>query len=109
MRDYLLGAVIGSIAAIVMIQGSLLLAHHNKGAQDMPDQTTKLVRIAVAIGDDGEYYAVGWNGPKGSIRDTALDGYYDCHRGEPHVHWIEADLPLPQEPTVQGVVRADDE
>ena len=64
------------------------------------------VRIAVAVHPNGEWNAVGWGRPNGrevtdkEKRDLAVDVMPD---GE-SVFFVDAEIPLPKEPTIQGTV-----
>ena len=70
---------------------------------------TQRVRIMVIVSKDGSYAGAG-TGAKGehsSERD--LDWIYDSlpnhvTDGEFHKVWVEADVPLPEAPTVEGKV-----
>ncbi len=68
---------------------------------------TKRVRAAVIIDAAGNYYMVGWNG-KG-VDDAILTGMcVDCgdNVGQPEsIHFIEADVPLPEPLTIEGELK----
>lgn len=57
------------------------------------EQKTVRVRIAVAVDKDGDWRA--W----GDVEEVVVFG------GEA-LHWVEADIPLPQPQTVEGEVVA---
>lgn len=65
---------------------------------------TVKVRIAVAIDSKGNWNACGWpdQKDKGEMAGIALDSL----PGDPYevVHWVEADVPIPESLTVQGAV-----
>ena len=65
---------------------------------------TVRVRIAVAVDPDGGWSAWGGSGVKDHVSMSyATDGVGE---GEAR-HWVEADLPVPESHTVQGVVTQD--
>lgn len=70
---------------------------------------TKRVRIAVAMNEDGEWYAYGWrdnsntpneeaDGVKASKAEEALTGVNIT------THFVEADIPIPESTTIEGTV-----
>lgn len=69
-----------------------------------PMKKTIRVRIAVAVGAGGQWSAVGCSG-EGSTDDElesyALEGMEDAAVA---IHFIEADVPLPETVTVEGRV-----
>lgn len=67
----------------------------------------KRVRIAVAIGQTGEWCSYGWsNSDQKSLRNMVVDNFYDDLKdGPPQVHFIEADVPIPAPQTIQGEVQ----
>lgn len=69
-----------------------------------PRKTVK-IRVAVAVDPSGDWYAAGWsmyNGEPNSVEamDEAIDG---VESGEA-CYWLEAELPIPEFPTVQAKV-----
>lgn len=70
---------------------------------------TQRVRIKVLVARDGSY-AAGGTGEKGAHDpERDLDWLYDTlcadvGEGEYHSVWVEADVPLPETPTVEGKV-----
>ena len=74
--------------------------------------TTKRVRIAVAIDRNGYWFAAGWDrSDDGDSREFSLETLYMNHdtdaegmASEPVVHYIEADVPIPEGDTVEGEV-----
>ena len=73
----------------------------------MPSKpTTVRVRIPVAVAPNGEWNAAGWSG------DEREDGLESVLEGMPHqfkdhqirVSYIEADVPLPEDNTIEGKV-----
>lgn len=64
---------------------------------------TVRVRIAVAVGPDGEYSCAGWDKPDndadvmGQAKDL-LPGVVSF------AAWVEADVPVPEEAVVEGEV-----
>lgn len=81
------------------------------------DEKTVRVCVAVVVGDDGDYSAVGW---RLDPRDVAkpqqnlmvaratelLDGEMSGAEALNRVVWIEADVPLPVAPTVEAEVQS---
>lgn len=70
---------------------------------------TKRVRIAVAIGPDGEWTSWGFSGDKsGRIDDEELIDYaLDTMSSEvANVHFVEAYIPLPDSATIEGEVKS---
>lgn len=66
----------------------------------MPEQKTVRVRIAVAIGDDGQWNCCGW---RGCADEDARGIASDTLESEQFViHWVEADIPVPQPQTIEG-------
>lgn len=63
---------------------------------------TVRVRIAVAVDADGKWCSAGWVDSDDSLEQTALDGL-DSARPTV-VHFIEADVPMPEPTTVEGSV-----
>ena len=58
---------------------------------------TMKVRMCVAVSADGKFDVVGWTGATNEeMLESAMDHEY--HR------WVEADIPLPVEATIQGKV-----
>ena len=74
------------------------------------------VRIAVVVDPDGKWSASGWhianNGTKGKIEKAEramMDGVIDdVGMGEAR-YWVEAELPVPVEKTVQGEVKENEQ
>ncbi len=67
-------------------------------------QKTVRVRIAVALGADGQWNSCGWSGDAATDDEKAglaLDPMEDAIVG---IHWVEADIPLPTSVTVEGEV-----
>ncbi len=65
-----------------------------------PERTVR-VRIAVAVDDDGDWQAFGGSG----YADHKLSEYVKARVGQQHsMHWVEAELPVPQVRTVRGEV-----
>ena len=62
---------------------------------------TVKVRIAVAVGSDGDWSACGWKGDRdGDAMDTVIDAVGD--NASPY--WITAELPIPEAQTIAGSV-----
>ena len=58
------------------------------------------------VGIDGRWTANGWSGAlDASMRDAAVDGLDDPPTSE-HTVWLEADVPLPEERTIEAEVKA---
>ncbi len=69
----------------------------------MPKKKTVRVRIAVAVGADGQWNSSGWSGE--SATDDAMEGIAldPMEDAIVNMHWVEADVPLPSEATtVEG-------
>ncbi len=63
---------------------------------------TVRVRIAVAVDEHGNYHAAGWSGSKDEhIGETASE-FFESAEGAEAVHFVEADVPLPESQTIQG-------
>lgn len=62
---------------------------------------TVKVRIAVAVGSDGDWIASGWKDARDSLVMGAVIGDVgeDASR-----YWITAELPIPEVPTIAGSV-----
>lgn len=80
----------------------------------MSDKKCVRVRIAVAVDETGDWASAGWKSksehPKrhdDNLADSALDGVVGRNAC---IHWVEADIPLPEqtthfvEPTTGGEV-----
>lgn len=66
----------------------------------MSERTVR-VRIAVAVQQDGRWHAAGWREATDFVKsEIAQEPLGDCV-----VHWIEADVPLPSEATIEGEVQ----
>ena len=69
---------------------------------------TVRVRIAVVVDEKGGYNAVGWKGSDGFVWSdkelvkTAQDAFQS--EGNEAVHFIEADVALPEPQTIEGKV-----
>ena len=62
---------------------------------------TVKVRIAVAVGSDGDWMAYGWKGSRdGYTMGVAIDGVGD----DSSRYWITAELPIHEVPTIAGSV-----
>ena len=60
-------------------------------------QKTIRVRIAVCVAPDGEWNSAGWSGAHGQNKDEELASMaIDPMPVAVSVHFIEADIPLPQ-------------
>jgi hypothetical protein len=67
---------------------------------------TVRVRIAVVVDDKGGWNAAGWNsaGPQDDI-GAARDGHNPDHEiVSERVHFVEADIPIPEPTTIEGTV-----
>ncbi len=71
-----------------------------EGANEMTQKTVR-VRIAVAMGTDGNWIS---EGSRGMSDDTAVRYLNDHIRAPGPLHFIEADIPLPTSVTVEGEV-----
>ena len=66
---------------------------------------TVKVRICVAVSADGKWHAAGWSDTDdGQIAAEAEDFIPTPFEHPIESVWIEAEIPLPQETTVQGKV-----
>jgi hypothetical protein len=71
---------------------------------------TVRVRIAVAVDEKGNAYAVGWNDSapdKEAMAEQAIDSLLTCEfdaAQQTTLVWVTADVPLPVTPTVEGTV-----
>lgn len=66
-----------------------------------PSPPTIRVRIAVAVNTDGDYYAEG----DGSATDRGtLEGVRCVQSDCAAIHWLEADVPLPQVDVIEADV-----
>lgn len=64
---------------------------------------TVRVRIAVAVDADAEWSAAGAAGANDS--DTVIEAAYNLPKGlAAGVHWVEADIPIPEPTTIEGSV-----
>ena len=66
------------------------------------------VRIAVAMGQNGFWNSCGWGGPNNVIHDSELaqiawDGNEDA-TGNETTAFVTAEIPIPEETEVEGVV-----
>lgn len=62
----------------------------------------KRVRAAVAINGKGQYDISGWtDASNADLEMTVLEDF----GGQPQVHFIEADVPIPAPQTIQGEVQ----
>lgn len=71
---------------------------------------TVRVRIAVAVDPEGRWNACGWNRDDGSVapdKDKMEAAREMVDEGEAR-YWLEADLPIPTESTVEARVVADE-
>lgn len=71
---------------------------------------TVRVRIAVAVTHEGEWNSCGWGRPGKDVSDAdkmalAVETMPD---GESR-YWVEADIPLPSPPTIEGTVTQGDQ
>lgn len=64
------------------------------------------VRIAVAVADNGWWNAVGWQRTEQSEGDKVLASFARQHllNRPSAVHFVEAELPVPEAETFQGAV-----
>jgi hypothetical protein len=68
------------------------------------------VRIAVAVMENGDYQASGWviKGKEAGreARNTALEcaESYADNGTSAQIRWVEADVPVYEEPTIEGVL-----
>ena len=63
------------------------------------------VRIAVCVAADGSWSSCGWSGDHGKQDDSELaSNACDIMPSNAAVHFIEADIPLPQ--TIEAEVRS---
>lgn len=71
----------------------------------MSEPKTIRVRIAVAVDEAGSWYASGWSDqdPEDTKERTSESLGY-TQKGQSHLVWVEADVPLPSVPTIQGTV-----
>ena len=60
------------------------------------------VRIAVAVGDNGEWNAIGFNLVEHDDAELAGCALDPLDAAEVVVHWVEAWLPVPEGVTVEG-------
>ena len=88
----------GHVANVVDRCRSLL---NSMGLGDRPPTPTVRVRAAVEINHKGYYSGNG--GHQLADRD-AIDSCHDCLETPGVVHFIEADIPLPQPQTIEGSV-----
>lgn len=70
---------------------------------------TKRVRIAVAVTASGAWNSVGWSSSKSGAPTEIADSEKRSYAVEPldedaTVHWVEADIPIPEETTIEGTV-----
>lgn len=65
---------------------------------------TKRVRIAVAIDEKGNFTVSGWNGATDDHMRASVIDFFEPD-GSEVVHFIEADVPLPESITIEGKVR----
>ncbi len=65
--------------------------------------TSVKVRIAVAVDNDGDWYAVGWLDAEegGSAKGYAED---ELAKKAAHYFWVTAELPIPEPVEVEGTV-----
>jgi hypothetical protein len=63
------------------------------------------VRIAVAVGPNGEWNAMGWSSGEASDSEKMSLCVEPIDPGEAR-YWLEAELDVPEEPTVQASVTA---
>lgn len=58
---------------------------------------TVRVRIAVVVNADGKWSASGWSGADDDVkRGCAFENMSDKEENHDTLHWIEADVPVPQ-------------
>ena len=70
-----------------------------------PKRNTIKVRICVAVSADGEWGAAGVrDADENDIRSLAWDSLPVGFQEPAHLHWIEAEVPLPTETTIEGKV-----
>lgn len=69
------------------------------------DQTTKRIRILVAIDSDGKWVSAGCD--YGSASDPKEWIFLDDLGTNLTYHWIEADVPVPGETTIEGQIYAE--
>jgi hypothetical protein len=64
---------------------------------------TVQVRIAVAVDPEGNWHASGWSGENGTPvgREAMEIAASEVRSGGGH-YWVEARLPIPETPSVQG-------
>jgi hypothetical protein len=65
---------------------------------------TVRVRIAVAVDADGKWNASGWGTEHTFANDTAMDIVIEGVEDGEARYWVEAELQIPEEKTVQGEV-----
>lgn len=62
------------------------------------------VKIPIAIGPHGKWNAVGWSGDDPErCMETAVDGLDDTEQSY-IIHYIEADVPVPETTTIVGKI-----
>ena len=66
------------------------------------ESKTVRVRIAVVVASDGEWNSCGWSGAESDGEMVGI--VLDCLGEDGQIRWVEADIPLPSEPTVIGEV-----
>ena len=71
-------------------------------------EPTVRVRIAVAINADGQWGAAGWSQAEDESKLRVAMQNLNCAEDHDMLHWIEADVPIPQRQksqTIQGEVK----
>ena len=71
----------------------------------MSEPKTIRVRAAVAVDEHGHYMFAGWSG--GTDKDMAQNAreFFERAEGNECVHFVVADVPLPESVTVEGEVK----
>jgi DnaJ-class molecular chaperone len=65
---------------------------------------TVKVRIPVAVGEDGEWYAENWHNAGDGTGERRVLADLSRYDGRGHVVYVEAEVPLPSVQTVAGSV-----
>ncbi len=70
---------------------------------------TVKIKVAVAVDPEGGWMASGWSDRNGEPVEEAMENCIDDFGGNEAKYWLEAELPIPKEMTVQAtVVESDD-
>lgn len=70
-------------------------------AKPKPQGKTVRARVAVAVDEFENWSASGWDGARD---DEMKDGILDLMEGATVLYWLTADLPVPEEQTVEAEV-----